>query len=269
MTTPNHYSDVIYIDGSFDLLHSGHIKLFNRIKNENDYLIIGIHSDKNIESYKRTPIISLEDRVIMLENIKAVDKVIQECPFPNITREFIDEHKITQVYFAGEKHEWRDFYQIPIELGIMNYVPYSKENLSTTKIINKIRNTHDKSDIDCNKVYVKYTQKKGHSAYANVDIKKGQLIEKGLARRVETDGHKNPYLFTWSEDRTTWAFASGCVTFYNTSRNPNTIMTRYFDEDRFEIHAKEDIKKDTELTHTYRSLEWRDAFEDLRQMKNL
>ena len=111
--------------------------------------------------------------------------------------------------------------------------------------------------------------KKGHSAYANVDIKKGELIEKGLARRVETDGHKNPYVFTWSDDRKTWAFGSGCATFYNTSRNPNTIMTRYFDEDRFEIHAKQDIKKDTELTHTYRSLEWREAFEDLRQIRDL
>ena len=47
MTTPNHYSDVIYIDGSFDLLHSGHIKLFNRIKNENDYLIIGVTPDRD------------------------------------------------------------------------------------------------------------------------------------------------------------------------------------------------------------------------------
>ena len=45
-------------------------------------------------------------------------------------------------------------------------------------------------------------------------------------------------------------------------------MTRYFDKNMYEIHAKHDIKKDTELTHTYRSLEWREAFEDLRQIKD-
>ena len=35
------------------------------------------------------------------------------------------------------------------------------------------------------------------------------------------------------------------------------------------MFATKDIKKDTELTHTYRSLEWREAFEDLRQIKDL
>jgi cytidyltransferase-like protein len=261
--------NIIYIDGSFDLLHSGHIKFLNRIKKENDYLIVGIKSDKNIQSFKREPIISLEDRVIMLENIKAVDKVVPDCPFGKITKEFIDEHKINQVYYAGEKNTWTEHYKVPIDMGIMNYIDYSEDNLSTTKIINKIKNTDYKSDVDCNKVYVKYTEKKGHSAYANVDIKKGELIEKGLTRIVDTDGQKNTYLFTWSDDRKKWAFASGCITFYNTSRNPNTIMTRYFDKNMYEIHAKQDIKKDTELSHTYRSLEWREAFEDLRQIKDL
>ena len=50
----------------------------------------------------------------------------------------------------------------------------------------------------------------------------------------------NPYVFTWSEDipNKIWAFSSGCATFYNTSLIPNTIMIRYFDEDRFEICVK-------------------------------
>jgi len=47
------------------------------------------------------------------------------------------------------------------------------------------------------------------------------------------DGHHNQYLFTWSKDRTIWGFGSGCSTFYNTSRNSNTEMIRYFDEDRY------------------------------------
>lgn len=40
-------------------------------------------------------------------------------------------------------------------------------------------------------------------------------------RRVKTDGNINPYLFTWSESRDVWAYASGCDTFYNTSKDPN------------------------------------------------
>ena len=62
-----------------------------------------------------------------------------------------------------------------------------------------------------------------------------------------------------------WALGSGCSTFYN-STSPsdpvpsNTKMTRFYDEDRFEIHAVRGIAADEELIHTYKSLEWRECF---------
>ena len=116
--------------------------------------------------------------------------------------------------------------------------------------------------VDCNKVYVKNCDK-GAGVFAKRNIQEGEIVEIGLIRRVDTDGHKNPYLFTWSEDRTIWGFGSGCSTFYNTSLNPNTKMIRYFDEDRFEIIALKNISKDEELTHKYKSLNWRSAFNNL------
>jgi SET domain-containing protein len=61
-----------------------------------------------------------------------------------------------------------------------------------------------------------------------------------------------------------WAIGSGCATFYNTSESPNTKMTRFFDEDRYEIHALRDIAEGEELTHVYMSLAWRECFADLR-----
>ena len=42
-------------------------------------------------------------------------------------------------------------------------------------------------------------------------------------------------------------------------------MTRIYDEDRFEIHATKDIEADEELTHRYKSLEWRECWDDLRE----
>ena len=103
----------------------------------------------------------------------------------------------------------------------------------------------NKSLIDCSKIIVKDTgSEKGIGAFTNQDIKEGEVVEYGLMRRVDTDGNKNPYLFTWSDDRTIWAYASGCATFYNASRNPNVKMDRFFDEDRFTITALQDIKKE-------------------------
>lgn len=121
----------------------------------------------------------------------------------------------------------------------------------------------------CDKVYVKRIVGKGLGVFASKDIIKGEMIERGIIKRIDADGNTNPHLFNWSEDGTIWGFGSGCSTFYNTSRSPNTKMLRYFDEDRFEIIALKDIKQGEELEHTYTSLEWRTAFKDLREMKNL
>ena len=119
--------------------------------------------------------------------------------------------------------------------------------------------------VDCSKVIVKNTNTMGLGAFANQNIKRGDLIEKGVVRRIDSDGHKSPYLFSWSEDRTVWAFASGCATFYNTSLDPNTRFVRNYITDTFEIYAIRDIKVGEELTHKYKSLEWRECFQELNK----
>lgn len=118
--------------------------------------------------------------------------------------------------------------------------------------------------INCSKVIVKKTSHKGVGAFAKQSIKKGDIVELGLMRRVESDGNKNPYLFTWSENRDVWAYASGCATFYNTSLSPNVKMNRYFKQDSFTIIALQDIQEGDELTHKYKSLEWRTCFKELK-----
>ena len=119
--------------------------------------------------------------------------------------------------------------------------------------------------VDCSKVIVKNTNTMGLGAFANQNIKRGDLIEKGVVKRIDSDGHKSPYLFSWSEDRTVWAFASGCATFYNTSLDPNTRFVRNYITDTFEIYAQIDIKVGEELTHKYKSLEWRECFQELNK----
>ena len=119
--------------------------------------------------------------------------------------------------------------------------------------------------VDCSKVIVKNTNTMGLGAFANQNIKRDDLIEKGVVRRIDSDGHKSPYLFSWSEDRTVWAFASGCATFYNTSLDPNTRFVRNYIADTFEIYAQRDIKVGEELTYKYKSLEWRECFQELNK----
>jgi len=123
--------------------------------------------------------------------------------------------------------------------------------------------------VHCENVMVKETETKGLGAFSTKKIMKNYLVEKGIIKRIDYDGNKNPFLFTWSENKDVWGFASGCATFYNTSRNPNTFINRNYDEDRFEIYALRDIEEGEELTHTYKSLEWRECFHDLKIRKDL
>lgn len=132
--------------------------------------------------------------------------------------------------------------------------------------------------VDCSKVYVttsKFSTINNifYGVFAKVNIRKGELVENGLMRRLSDDnnrgfdGTKNSFVFTWSDNKPnyTWAFGSGCSTFYNTGleSQTNVSMVRNFDDDRFEIYAIKDIKSGDELTHTYKSLQWRDAFTTL------
>jgi glycerol-3-phosphate cytidylyltransferase len=63
--------------GAFDLTHAGHYLMFQEIKNECDYLIVGLQSDPSIDrKEKNKPIQSKKEREIQLKSCKFIDKVI-------------------------------------------------------------------------------------------------------------------------------------------------------------------------------------------------
>ena len=68
----------IWTNGCFDILHRGHIELFRYAKSLGDELIVGIDTDKKVkkDKGKGRPINSLNDRIMMLNSLIYVDKVI-------------------------------------------------------------------------------------------------------------------------------------------------------------------------------------------------
>ena len=72
----------IYVDGIFDLFHKGHVMHFKDMKeldNEDNYLIVGIISDKDAKDYKRLPIYNQENRKILVESCRYVDEIIENA----------------------------------------------------------------------------------------------------------------------------------------------------------------------------------------------
>jgi D-beta-D-heptose 7-phosphate kinase/D-beta-D-heptose 1-phosphate adenosyltransferase len=68
---------VATINGSFDLLHSGHLYILNEARQQGDVLIVGLNSDRSIRSYKGhgRPIVSERQRAEMLLALRMVDYV--------------------------------------------------------------------------------------------------------------------------------------------------------------------------------------------------
>ena len=67
----------VFVNGTFDILHPGHIKLLNTARSMGDYLIVAIDSDDRVVKLKGPgrPINNAGDRRAMLSNLKAVDEV--------------------------------------------------------------------------------------------------------------------------------------------------------------------------------------------------
>jgi len=67
----------IFVNGTFDVLHVGHLALLNYAKSLGDYLVVGIDTDERVKEKKgpTRPVNSVEDRTLMLMNLKSVDEV--------------------------------------------------------------------------------------------------------------------------------------------------------------------------------------------------
>ena len=67
----------IFINGTFDLLHEGHIALINHAKTLGEELNIAIDSDERVKKLKgeNRPINNQTERSTLLINLKAVDNV--------------------------------------------------------------------------------------------------------------------------------------------------------------------------------------------------
>jgi len=134
----------IYIGGTFDLFHAGHIKLFKRAKKMADIVCVSLNTDDFIKQFKgKAPIMTLKERTEVIKACKYVDEVVINIggadSKPAILRAKPDyiivgddynyERYLKQMSFT---QEWLDKHNIELK-----FVPYTK-GISTSDIKKRI-----------------------------------------------------------------------------------------------------------------------------------
>lgn len=122
-----------------DIFHYGHVNFLKQAREQGDYLMVGIHADEVVMTYKRRPIFTMEERIQSVAGCRYVDEVVPNAPL-SMDREWIKQHNIDLVLhgddFSKELEEL--CYKTPIELGIYRTVSYTS-GISTTEIIARIK----------------------------------------------------------------------------------------------------------------------------------
>lgn len=126
---------IIYVDMVADLFHTGHVNILKTAKSFGIKLIVGIHSDISVKSYKRTPVMNIQDRIIVVEACKYVDKVVPDAPLI-LTNKYLNDHNIDIVVHGddinSEMYEMM-YGEVKDRMKLISYTP----NISTSKIIKK------------------------------------------------------------------------------------------------------------------------------------
>lgn len=130
---------VVFTNGCFDLLHSGHIYIFREAKKFGDILVVAVNDDFSVKKIKGAsrPIFPLEERLEILEAIEDIDYLTS---FSEETPKKIIAALVPDVLVKGG--DWKPDEIVGREeveraRGDVRIIPYL-EGCSTSEIIERI-----------------------------------------------------------------------------------------------------------------------------------
>jgi D-beta-D-heptose 7-phosphate kinase/D-beta-D-heptose 1-phosphate adenosyltransferase len=121
----------IIVNGTFDVIHPGHLALLNYARSLGDFLVVAIDADDRVKQLKgpKRPINNQDERKLLLENLKAVDQVV----IFNSSEELIDIIRSCSIMVKGSDYKGKSV------IGVANceqviYFERLDEYSSTKKI---------------------------------------------------------------------------------------------------------------------------------------
>lgn len=128
----------VMVNGTFDVLHPGHIALLNTARSYGDFLIVAIDTDRRVTELKgpTRPINDQNFRRIMLSNIKPVD-VVEFFDSKEELIKLMETYK-PDVYVKGS--DWKGASSISSTYAKKVIFFDRIDEYSSTKIIERIAN---------------------------------------------------------------------------------------------------------------------------------
>ncbi len=123
--------------GAFDLCHAGHILVFKECKTVCDYLIVALQSDPSIDRpEKNKPVMSLEERQIILGAIKYIDEVVVYDTEPELYELLKKNDLGIDIRIIGD--DWKGKPYTGHDLPIPMYFNSRAHNFSTSELRRRV-----------------------------------------------------------------------------------------------------------------------------------
>lgn len=136
---PTKDDKIVYVDGTFDLMHPGHVTFLRKAKELGTYLVVGIHADPLPGEDRPKPIMTLQERVLNVLSVKYVDDVIIGAPYI-ITKALMDqvEPSVVAEGSSATRPKSVDAFKIPKEMGIFKQIESDYPEFTAKLVIKRI-----------------------------------------------------------------------------------------------------------------------------------
>jgi len=141
---------VVWTNGTFDLLHPGHVASLQMARDLGDALIVGLNSDRSVKAYKgpSRPIMNERERSAMLAALACVDAVFifdEDTPSESLALLQLEIHCKGAEYAPPNGRPVPERAIVEGYGGRIEYLPLVP-GLSTTELLRRIRASETSSE---------------------------------------------------------------------------------------------------------------------------
>jgi rfaE bifunctional protein nucleotidyltransferase chain/domain len=136
---------IVFANGCFDILHSGHVRYLAGARGEGDVLFVGVNADSGVQGLKGPgrPVLHDRARALLVSALRVVDFVII-FPEPNVERLLAELHPYVHAKGTDYTAETVPEKAAADRLGIRVAIVGDAKNHSTRELLQSVRKAlHD------------------------------------------------------------------------------------------------------------------------------